>query len=405
MNDALAQALQHADRSVRLQALSDLCASQARPAAVGTNTHVHTNYSFSAFASPAEAAALAWQAGVEIFGINDHYTVDGHGEFREACAALDLPATFSIESVAMDRDAAAAGTLLNDPGNPGRTYLCGKGVTTPDDAEATATLAALREHQRVRNQAMTKRVATHFQATIDDVGPTWNDIDGQTPCGNTTERHIARAGCERLAALAGGDSATNDDLYLRVVGVARPGQPAADQNTFRSALLKSGKPCYVDEDPAAYPDLVDLRALYCQLGAIPTYPVLGNPITGGEDDIAALCDHLAARGIFALELIPTRNTDDRVAAVLAEAERRGWPVFDGTEHNTPTMEPLVTEWGTDARFRGRFREAALVLLGHQARVADGLPGYVDRSGSPVADGYQACLAAGEAAFNAVVAPA
>ena len=72
-------------------------------------------------------------------GINDHYTVAGHEEFRRACAIAGIAATFSLEAVAMDRAAAAAGLLLNDPDNPGRVYLCGKGVTRipPDSPPAS----------------------------------------------------------------------------------------------------------------------------------------------------------------------------------------------------------------------------------------------------------------------------
>ena len=70
--------------------------------------------------------------------------------------------------------------------------------------------------------------------------------------------------------------------------------------------------------------------------------------------------------------------------------------FDGTEHNTASMLPLTTKWGSDPRFRDAFRDSAYVLLGHQARIAAGESGYVNRDGTPCADGYQTCLAAGRA---------
>ena len=95
----------------------------------GTNCHIHTNESFSVFRSPSEAVWQAAREGVAVLGINDHYTVAGHDEFRRACAVAGIAATFSFEAVAMDRAAEAAGLLLNDPDNPGRVYLCGKGVT------------------------------------------------------------------------------------------------------------------------------------------------------------------------------------------------------------------------------------------------------------------------------------
>ena len=297
----------------------------------------------------------------------------------------------------MERQAEQDGLLLNDPGNPGRVYLCGKGVTKAKDPKATAMLASLRSHQEDRNKAMVNLVAQRFQRIFEETGPTWDDIIGQTPLGNTTERHIARAIYNHLQQ---GDY---PDRYQQFVGGEASGEAAKDQNAIRSALLKAGKPCYVSEAPEAYPALGALRKLYLQLGAIPTYPILGNPITGGEEDISAHCDRLAEWGNFALELIPSRNTDDRVQAVLAEAAKRNWPVFDGTEHNTPVMEPLLTEWGSDVRFRQQFKDGALVLLGHQTRCANGELGYLDDEGQPRAAGLAECLAAGEAEFARITA--
>ena len=383
------------DHAVRLAALRELVAATPRPAPRGINCHVHTNYSFASFRSPAEAAWLAYREGVEVFGINDHYTVDGHDEFAQACAVAGLPAVFSVEIVAMDRAAEAEGVLLNDPGNPGRVYLCGKAVTDPGNAAAAATLTALRRHQEARNRAMVQALDARFRERLDEPGPDWAAVVDQTPCGNTTERHIARAAVARLAA---GDEP--DARFERLCGAAPDGDDAARQNQLRSCLLKAGKPCYIDEDPAAYPDVATVRELFLQLGAIPTYPVLGNPVTPGEADIPALCDRLAEWGFHALELITSRNTAERVAAVVAAAEHRGWPVVDGTEHNTAAMVPLINELGSDPRFLPRLRQGARVLLGHQARRAAGEPGYVDATGTPVADGYAACASAGEAQVGA-----
>ena len=388
--------LSHNDVDQRMTALAQLTESHQAPEPQGTNTHVHTNYSFAAFDSPAQAAWEAYQAGVEIFGINDHYTVDGHHEFRQACAIVGIPACFSIEVVAMDREAEAAGDLLNDPGNPGRIYLTGKGVTTANNEQARATLEELRHHQEVRNQAMVKAVANHFKQKIGLPGPSWEDVVSQTPLGNTTERHIARASVWQLRNHAQSQNKDFATLYQTLCGQAPKDDDAGQQNQLRSCLLKSGKPCYVEEAPEAYPDLAGLRQLFLDLGAIPCYPILGNPITAGEEDVSALCDRLDAWGIHALELIPSRNTDDRVAAVLAEAEKRGWPVFDGTEHNTPTMEPLITQWGADPRFRPYFRTSSLVLLGHQSLASNGEVGYVDRQGRRCEDSFARCLAAGKA---------
>lgn len=362
----------------------------------GTNLHVHSDHSFSVFRSATEAVAHALQAGVEIFGLNDFFTTAGAAEFHAACHAVQLPGVVSLECIAMDRATQAAGVLLNDPANPGKVYLCGKAVTQPDEPVANRRLAELRGHQERRNRALTAKADAYVRAKLGVAGPTWQDVVGQTPAGNTTERHVAKA--IQLCLLRHGDFAAG---FTAVVGEAPKAGDADQQNQIRSHLLKAGKPCYVDEDPAAFPDVSDLRGVFLALGAIPVYPVLGNPVTTGEQDVPALFDRIAAWGFHAVELIPARNTDDRVAAVLAEAARRQWPVCDGTEHNTPAMEPLLTRWGMDDRFRVQFRDGALVLLGHQSLRRKGVPGYLDEQGHPRPNAYQACLAEGQRAYDSV----
>ena len=388
-----------ADRMTRQATLSKLTKGD-RPALTGTNTHVHTPASFSAFQSVEEAVYLAWSEGIEVFGINDHYTVDGLDDFRAACAIAGIPATLSIESVAVDRELAEQGVLCNDPGNPGRIYLCGKGITTPQDDDAAAALADLRHHQDARNRKMVEAVANYLSKKNLPL-ISWDDISSQTPQGNSTERHVARA---IISALGYGEEGYADRLK-KAIGAEPGADRASDENNVRGALLKAGKPCYVDEDPAAYPPLEDLRAMFLNLGSIPCYPFLGNPITGGEEDVDAHCDRLAGLGIYAVELIPHRNTDDRVAAVIAAAQKRGWPVLDGTEHNTASMLPLTTEWGSNPRFRQAFKDGACVVLGHQLRICNGKTGYVDRDGNPVSGGYEACLETGRAAVAAAGQPA
>ncbi|MBA2481473.1 MAG: hypothetical protein H0V44_12485 [Planctomycetes bacterium] len=390
----LEQDLGAATLDARLAALRTLTRSASHRSRIGTNVHVHTDHSFSVFRSASEAAWQATQAGIEVFGINDFFTTAGHAEFSQACRIAGVPAVFGIECIAMDRELEAARILVNDPANPGKIYLCGKAVTKPQDPRAATTLARVRSFQETRNRQLIAKADAHFHATAAAGGPTWRDVVSQTPAGNTTERHVAKAILARIAALAP-EAPAFAPLFERVVGAAPAASDAERQNQIRAALLKTGKPCYAPEDPAAFPAVADIIALFLQLGAIPTYPVLGNPLTNGEADIRAWCDRLDAWGIRALELIPARNTDDRVAAVLAEAERRGWPVFDGTEHNTPAMEPLTTKWGLDGRFRLQLRAGALVLLGHQDLCARGQAGYIDADGALVAGGYDACRAAGE----------
>lgn len=335
----------------------------------------------------------AWDAGIEVLGLNDFFTTAAAAAFAEACAVADLPGFLCVECIARDDEAAREGTLLNDPGNPGKVYLCAKGVTCPDDAGAQARLAAIRAQQEARNRRLIEALDGHFRDRLDAPGPSWDLVVAQTPAGNTTERHVARAALLRLEALAAGGSDL-EDLGLRLTGAALPAGDARRQDHLRATLLKAGRPCYIPEDPAAFPSVSDLRRLCLDLGAIPTYPILGNPVTNGEADLAVHLDRVRSWGFPMAELITPRNTAERIAETLTACAARGMPVTDGTEHNTPAMDPLVTRAGTDPRFAGPLRDGALVVLGHTLLRADGAVGYVDAEGKIPDGAYQRCLARG-----------
>ena len=76
----------------RLDALRHLCARLGERSRRGTNCHIHTSESFSVFRSPSEAVWQAAREGLAVLGINDHYTVAGHEEFRQACKIAGIDA-------------------------------------------------------------------------------------------------------------------------------------------------------------------------------------------------------------------------------------------------------------------------------------------------------------------------
>jgi hypothetical protein len=377
----------------RLGALRGLCAGLGPRSLRGTNCHIHTNESFSVFRSPSEAVWQAAQEKLAVLGINDHYTVAGHAEFRQACAVAGIAAAFSLEAVAMDRAAEAARLLLNDPDNPGRVYLCGKGVTRipAESAPAMQGLAGMRAALTRRNIAMTALVGKLFRERLDAEGPAWEDVVALTPRGNTTERHVAWATLTRLRSLAAERNQPLAALIERCCGAApKPGaDEAALQIFLRGKLLKAGTPCYVPESPDAFVGSEELRAIFLGFGAIPTYPILGNPVTPGERDVNALLDRLEAGGFHAVEVIPHRNTRERLAEIVTAARRRWWPVFNGTEHNTPEARPLLDPFALDPEFEPWFRQSTALLLAHQALVCREEAGFVDEKGQPtIADPRQ-----------------
>ena len=98
---------------------------------IDVNAHLHTPYSFSAFRDVADALDRAAAEGVKVVGINDFYSTDGYGEWQEGCAARGLFPLFGIEFISLNEEDQAAGLRVNDPNNPGRTYVSGKGLAYP----------------------------------------------------------------------------------------------------------------------------------------------------------------------------------------------------------------------------------------------------------------------------------
>ena len=368
----------------RLSALRQLCAQLGPRPHRGTNCHIHTSESFSVFRSPTEAVWQAAREGLAVLGINDHYTIAGHEEFRRACEIAGIAATFSLEAMAMDRAAEAEGLLLNDPDNPGRVYLCGKGVTRipPDSSLEMRNLARMRAALERRNCEMTEKVDALFKDRLHADGPPWEFVRGLTPRGNVTERHLARAILVRLREWATGQGVALSVAIEKCCGVAPP--PGADDASLevflRAKILKAGAPCFVHESEEAFVSVEELRRIFLAYGSVPTWTVLGNPITSGERDVAALMQRLESSGFYAVDVIPTRNTRERLAEIVDGARRRWWPVFNGTEHNTSQARPLLDPFALDPEFEPWFRQSAALLLGHQRLVAQGEEGYVDLEG-------------------------
>ena len=369
----------------RIAALTQLCRQLGLRSHRGTNCHIHTSESFSVFRSPSEAVWQAAREAIAVLGINDHYTVAGHEEFRVACKVAGISAGFSMEAVAVDREAADAGLKLNDPDNPGRIYLCGKGITrypnqsSPEMQDLSRMRAALER----RNREITAKVAQLFHERLSADGPTWENVVTLTPRGNATERHVAFAALLLLRQLELEQRKPLAELMTALCGVTphADGDDATLQIFLRAKLMKAGAPAFVREDPDAFVSVAELRSIFLSFRSIPTYPILGNPVLAGEENIEALLDKLESMGFYAVEVIPTRNTRERLAEIVSAARRRWWPVFNGTEHNTPESRPLLDPFALDPEFEPWFVQSAALMLGHQRNVASGEMGFVDSNGS------------------------
>lgn len=358
------------------------------------NTHVHFPPNFSAFATVADAVGTAASEGVAALGISNFYDQRVYGLFAEQAEAAGIVPLYGLEFITLDDDLAAAGVRVNDPANPGRMYLCGKGISPfKRKSEVASRIAAeIRDGNDERADAMVARLAEWFASCGLDTGLTARVVAqdvaaaAQVPVSwvSLQERHIAQAFQRALAGLPVDErSAVLERAYggPSTVDVA---DVAALQGELRFRLIKVGTPGYVAEVALSF---ADAYRYVLEMDGIPTYPTLAdgvNPLCPFEDPAERLAAQLVERGIHAAELIPIRNTRACVDAYVKAFTDAGIVVMAGTEHNTLDRIPIevaCVDGPVSDVARQAFWEATCVVAAHQHEVAQGRPGYVDSSGA------------------------
>ena len=293
---------------------------------IDVNAHLHTPYSFSAFSSIDEALDKAAAEGVKVVGINDFYSMDGYGAWKAGCAARGLYPLFGIEFISLNAEDQAAGLRVNDPNNPGRTYISGKGLAFPvkltgDEARLLASVRACSNDQC---REMCARLNEWLKAEGKDVVLDFEEIKASLTCGLVRERHLAKA--------------------LRLALCPDTPEPAKVENELRSKLLKAGGAAFVPESPEAFLPMQTVQRIIEAAGGIPTYPFLGDDAKGHftdfEEDLQKAADTLKKRGFRSVEFITTRNTTAVLERYAGYLEDEGFIVTFGSEHNTPAMEPV-----------------------------------------------------------------
>ena len=123
-----------------------------------SNAHVHLPPNFSAFESVAQAVDLAASQDVRILGASNYYDFSIYESFTERSLARGIYPMFGLEVIALLDDVKRAGILINDPGNPGRMYLCGKGITKFENptTEARQLLDRIRRSDEERMRKMVR---------------------------------------------------------------------------------------------------------------------------------------------------------------------------------------------------------------------------------------------------------
>lgn len=359
------------------------------------NAHLHTPYSFSAFDTISQALDMAVSEHVKVAGINDFYTTDGYSEWAGNCVSRKIFPLFNIELISLNREDQAAGIKVNDPNNPGRTYLSGKGLAYPAklDEPFASTLESVRKESNLQVQSMCEKLNEHLEVCAAGFELNYDSIRESLTKGMVRERHLAKALREKISSL--GLSDKEQEIFYRKIFQGKPLQSditdaAAVENEIRGNLLKAGGAAFIPENPQAFLDMEIVCDIIRNAGGIPTYPFLADDSKGNftefEHPKEKVIDILRERNICSVEFITTRNTLAVLEEYAGYFHQQGFIVTMGTEHNTPAMEPLELFAGNKTPLSKMLLdinyEGACVTAAHQYLNATEGEGYLDKNGKP-----------------------
>ncbi|MCK5691332.1 MAG: hypothetical protein KAI08_00745 [Bacteroidales bacterium] len=352
------------------------------------NNHIHTPYSFSAFESIDEAVRMADSEEVKILGINDFYITEGHGEFIEKCREYHLFPLLNVELIGISREDQEAGIRVNDPGNPGRTYITGKGLAYPsilpvNQQEKLDQVVMESNNQVARMIDLVNRWLEFQQVHI---SLSVNEIMEEHAKDSLRERHVAKALRIKIE-----QKSHDDDEFYRLLEQVFGGKSserkrddaAGLEDELRARLLKSGAPAFVPEDDKAFLNMEEIVGIIEDAGGIPTYPMLldgaGGAFTEFERDRAQLLESLKDRGFYSIELIPLRNRIEVVKEYAEYFYENGFVVSFGTEHNSPASLPLTVSCKYNEPLDDKLMQisfnGAAYLAAHQYLTVKEGPGY------------------------------
>ena len=343
------------------------------------NAHMHTPYSFSAFKDVKQALDMAAEEGVKVVGINDFYSLDGYGEWKGECQKRHLFPLLGIEFISLNAEDQAAGLRVNDPNNPGRTYISGKGLAYPVilSGAPARQLADVKAEANAQVERMCAKLNDHLDAVKSGLHIDFPMVVKTLTRGSVRERHLAKA--LRMAIEAKAAGADRLSLYEQVFGgvplKSDPADEAAVENEIRSKLLKSGGAAFVPEDPKAFLPMETVCDIIRAAGGIPTYPFLADDAKGNftdfEGDLQKAADILKKRGFTSVEFITTRNTTAVLEQYSDYLQDEGFTVTFGSEHNTPALEPIRLRTrdhaeGLSEKLRRTNYRGACIIAAHQA---------------------------------------
>jgi len=376
------------------------------------NGHFHTPFSFSAFTEIEQAFRMAKAEGVQVLGINDFYTTDGYSEFAHLALKYKIFPLFNIEFMALQRNLQDMGVRVNDPANPGRTYMSGKGLTYP--FRIGRSEQKLLEQVQHESNFQTAEMVEKLNIFLDELNAgfrfNFEELKVRYAKNMLRERHIAKALRETIDE----KFSTREEkiaFYIRLFSEKALKSDICDatglENEIRGNLLKTGGKAFVPEDPMAFLKLEQVNVIIISAGGIPCYPVLlDDPkgvITDFEADTEALYHSLVERNIYSLELIPGRNDFSILKEFVQFFRSKNFLISFGTEHNTPQLDPIKVSCrggiDLDEELNLIGYEGACIIAAHQYLVAKGKEGYLDLSGIAKSAEYDAFVELGQAVIS------
>lgn len=361
------------------------------------NGHFHTPYSFSAFRDMQQVMEMAKKESVDVIGINDFFTMDGYDEFAKLASRYKKFPLFNIEFMGLLKEEQEAGTRVNDPGNPGRTYLSGKGLDYPVSLQGDSLikLKSVRKEADRQTREMVEKASVYLESIDSGLSLDYDDILANHTMGMVRERHIARVIRLKIFSKYKED-ATRNQMLQTIYGDRKPvadvNDPVAVEGEIRSVLLKSGGIAYVREDPKAFPDIREVIRIILDAGGIPCYPVLlddkDGKYTEFEADREELYKKLIALNIHSLEMIPGRNRFEHLEPFVKYFHEKGFIITFGTEHNTPALDPLTVTTADAPLDRFLLQvsyEGACIIAAHQFMRSKGDAGFIDAEGKVAAE--------------------
>ena len=358
------------------------------------NGHLHTPYSFSAFRDIDEALDMAVEEGVKVVGINDFYTTKGYDEWTDGCSKRGLVPLFGIEFISLNEADQKAGLRVNDPANPGRTYLSGKGLTHPFHLEKpyALQLAAVQLESNRQVERMYEKLNELLQKKQMGFLLDLDQIKQELTRGSLRERHLARALRMKLYEYCNNSESVISKM-LATLFSGKQLQSATDdhagvENEIRANLLKAGGTAFVPEESTAFLPMQTVCRIIRAAGGIPTYPFLADDpkgvYTDFENDLEKVAIALTERGFHSVEFITTRNEQQQLEKYASYLYEQGFIVTFGSEHNTPLLEPILLSTRGGVPLTHRLKEinyaGACVIVAHQHLVAQGLQGYLNAEG-------------------------